>query len=499
MLGVLRSWDGFVEQQNPPQAPTSPRWGLLHAALPPTVAERIRKVVDLRDEGDVLRPEKTLIRLAEHEHLKVGGRCFRTIKLKGISRQLARIKRGERRHIRLLGRGDIPYLVPYLDAAGEQRFVEFDVGEPYGAKRLRSVATEVSVTLAARAANCATLLPLGAGFYADPDLEFKGEPAAFSIWGVEHPNDQRFDQSWKQDFHQCRLQARAIGTGAENASWALIKASFEGTRHRLEAILRQARTFHAAGLVHHELQFDNHAFCGDSLSVLDWEEAAPANQLTRAQFMESVLIDLFKLICYCCAYQREYVALSEQQGCSQLSRTAAGLDANWLEVYFDSGDPAVIREFAGLLPMNLRDQAARGPFRAVLLPRIQSLYQGLDFGSGVDWETEARPFLTGFGPTSPAWQPHASTTFDLKLFTRKGNRGVPCENDEMMDNEAVSLGETAVHEGRFEDALTIYAAQANAAPTTQSLYEYYCHNAAGLCFALRRDDEAAEYFRRAYG
>ncbi len=499
ILAVFGQLKGFEQQDRETHAAVSPLWGYLRSDLPAAVRRRISDVIHLRNEGDVVKPEKTLIRLTKDEQICSGGRCYRTIKLKGISRQLQRIKHRERRHIRLLGRGDIPCLVPYLDVAGEERFVAFDVGEPYGAKRLRSVINEVSITLVARAAGCATLLPLGAGFFADPDLEFKGEPAAFSIWGVEHPDDERFDQSWRELFSRCRPDPREAETSNEAATRRLIGASIDWTRRHLHSILLQARRFHAAGLVHHELQFDNHAFYGDSLSVLDWEEAALAGHLTRAQFMESVLIDLFKLVCFCCAYEREFSALCEQFDCGDLAEPGRGPDSNWLEIYFDSRDPATIQSFAELLPMGLRDVSRRGAFRAAALPRIQALYHGLSFGSGIDWNEEARPFLSGFGAASPAWQPHASTTFDMRLFKRKGNRGVATGADEMPDDPALHSAETAVHEGRFEDALQSYRALANAATTDHPLHDHFCHNAASLCFALRHDDEAAEFYRRAYG
>lgn len=496
---TIRDLPGLTLEDPQPDRSVSPYWGRFGCDLTAPTLARIRDVIHLRDEGDLPRPEKTLIRLGRRDQVAAQRRRIRAIKLKGISPQIGKVKRGERRHIRLLGRGDIPILVPYLTPQGAERLVSYDVGEPYGAKRARSVLNEVTITRAAQAAGCATLLPIGVGLYEDRDLRFKGEPIGFSILGVEHPEDERFDQTWRTHFEQCRGCLQALGGGGSDAARRVIEDSFGWTIEHLAALLRQARRFHAAGFVHHELQLDNHAFYRDSPSVLDWEEAAHASQLTRAQFMESALIDLFKLVCYCSVLEEEYQSLGPPPAHGEHSAQTRPFPHNWFRYYFEGIDPEVERALAGLLPMSLSDRAGRRPFRDAVLPLLQELYSGLSFGDGIDWGDVARPFEPGFSAQAPRYEPAASTTFDPRLFVRKGARGIPGSGEARPPNDAIRDAETTLHEGRFEEALALYTALARDTPAAHPLRIYLCHNVASLCLALRKDDEGQAYFEQVYG
>lgn len=476
----------------------SPYWGLFEPVvgkLEPRVAERIADVVTLFHPGDRPRPEKTVLTLGSADQFEIGGRHVRAIKLKGISPRLLAVGRGEVRHIRLLGRGDIPTLVPYLNPAGEERFVTFDVGEPYCAKKFRSVLNETVIVAEAWRRGCAVAVPLGLGIYEDPALFFKGEPVGFSIWGVEHPEDERFDEQWRARF---KADCAGIAHAADAQTRAVILLdSVRWTRRRLSGLLREARRYHAAGFVHHELQFDNHAYCGESLSVLDWEEAAHCTQLSRAQFLESVLIDLYKLVCYCGVLEREYGSAIERHALAREHLDRELLHTNWFIHYFESPGSAIAAKLAALLPMDIRDGAARGAFRSAVYPLIESLYAGLAFGPGLDWVQVARPFEDGFSAAAPRWRPEASTTFDPRLFVKKGNRA-PGSDALVQPSAEIADAEKAIHTGCFADAVDIYARLLEADDGDGMHRQYISHNLAALCLALRRDAEAERYFQMAY-
>jgi hypothetical protein len=490
----VRGLPGLQLQAAAPESIVQPHWGLFAEtldALAPPLRERIRAVVNLADPGDLPGPEKTIVRLAPEHYVRLGERTVRAIKLKGIGSRLAEIKRGSARHLRLLGRGDIPILVPYLTPAGEEKTVPFDVGEPYGAKRFRSALNEIVMARIAARQGCAVPAALGVGVYRDAELLFKGEPAGFSIWGVGHPEDERFDAQWRERFaRDCEHLAKP-GAGARD----VLGASLEWTCARMARLLAEARRYHSAGLVHHEPQFDNHAFFGESLSVVDWEEAAHCSRLSRVQFLESVLIDLYKLVCYCCAFEDEYAALLARAG----EIEARPMACNWFAAYFDTLDAVGSAALESLLPMRLHEYRKRGAFREVALPLIDASCSDLRFGDGVDWEDVARPFQDGFSAGAPRWQPEASTAFDLKLFVRKGARGVPGNERDVHPSDAIREAEQAVYQGRFAAAVGGYRRILEAGPVQASHRQYLCHNLAALCLALRRDADALTYFKTAYG
>ena len=481
-----------------PGSSVAPHWGLFDepaAALPPPVRERITRAVNLQDAGDIERPEKTTLRLAPDAVVPIGDRIVRAIKLKGISPRLSAIKRGAARHVRLPGRGDIPILVPYLTPAGTVREVPYDVGEPYGAKRFRSVVTEIAITRIADRDGCRVLVPLGFGIYRDADLRFKGEPAAFSIWGLEHSDDERFDAQWRQRFARDCDDLQGLAAIDPVCYRRRFDVAFGWVRDRLEAILAAAARYHRAGLVHHEPQFDNHGFYGDTPTVMDWEEAAHCSKLTRAQFAESVLIDVFKLICYCCAYEQEYADLAERMG---VGRETGRSPHNWFTAYFGTLDAGITAGLRALLPLRLGEVRGRGAFREAVLPLVEERCTDLAFGGGIDWDDVARPFSSGFSADAAAWQPGASTTFDLRLYVRKGSRGLPGSDRIVHPSEPIREAEDALSDGRFTEARDRYERIVAQEPAAGVHQAYLHHNLASLCFALHEDAAAKAWFDRAY-
>ncbi|MBI3371057.1 MAG: tetratricopeptide repeat protein [Betaproteobacteria bacterium] len=485
-------------QPSYPGACVAPHWGLLGesaAALPPPVRKRITRVVNLLDAGDIERAEKTILRLTPDAVIPIGDRMIRAIKLKGISPRLSTIKRGEARHVRLPGRGDIPILVPYLTPAGTVREIPYDVGEPYGAKRFRSVANEIAITRIAARDGCQVLVPLGFGIYRDADLRFKGEPAAFSIWGLEHSDDERFDAQWRQRFARDSDDLRELAARDRVGYRSRFEVAFGWVRDHLEAILAAAARYHRAGLVHHEPQFDNHGFYGDTPTVMDWEEAAHCSRLTRAQFVESVLIDVFKLICYCCAYEWEFANLAEQMSAGREPELSPH---NWFTAYFGTLNSATTARLGALLPLRLGESEGRSAFREAMLPLVEEHCNDLAFGGGVDWDDVARPFSSGFSADAPAWQPDASTTFDLRLYVRKGARGLPGSDRIVHPSEPIREAEQTLYDGRFSEARDRYERILAQEPAASPHQAYLHHNLASLCFALREDAAAKAWFDRAY-
>lgn len=498
---IAECLDGCPELRVQPPYPSSsvtPYWGLFSesaAALPAQVRERIARAVNLLDFGDIERAEKTILRLSPDDVIAFGDRTVRAIKLKGISPRLSAIKAGEARHVRLPGRGDIPILVPYLTPAGTVREVPYDVGEPYGAKRFRSVATEIAITRIAAQHGCRVLVPLGFGIYRDADLRFKGEPAAFSIWALEHSDDERFDAQWRQRFARETGELQHLAERDPVECRRRFRLAFEWVRDRLEAILAAAARYHRAGLVHHEPQFDNHGCYGETPTVMDWEEAAHCSQLTRPQFAESALIDVFKLICYCCAYEQEYVDLARRIG---IGREPGQARHNWFAACFGALNPATTARLAALLPLRLGDVPGRIAFREAVLPLVEERCNDLAFGSGIDWDDVARPFSPGFSADAPTWQPGASTTFDLRLYVRKGARGLPGSDRIVHPSEPIREAEEALYEGRFSEARDRYERILAQEPAAGPHRPYLNHNLASLCFALREDAAAKAWFDQAY-
>ena len=209
---------------------------------------------------------------------------------------------------------------------------------------------------------------------------------------------------------------------------------------------------------------------------------------------------MFKLICYCCAYEREYAGLAGRIG---LERPGAGgepglLPHNWFGAYFGTLDPGTRARLGALLPLRLGIAQGRRAFREAVLPLIEEGYGGLAFGDGIDWDEVARPFGCGFSAAAPAWQAGASTSFDLRLYVRMGARGLPGGDSHVHPSAPIREAEEALYDGRFTEARDRYQrilAQAGAASPHLS---YLYHNLASLCFALREDAAAKTWFDLAY-
>jgi hypothetical protein len=144
----IRGLEGF-KVQNKGSEILSPYWGFfvqIANKLPSKYLEKIRRVIYLKYFGDISKPTSVIIKLDPKDYIKVNNRWVRAIKIKGITARIAMIKKGKLRHIRLLGQGNIPFLLPYTNPDGMREDFRFDVGEPYRAKRFRSVINEIVLT-----------------------------------------------------------------------------------------------------------------------------------------------------------------------------------------------------------------------------------------------------------------------------------------------------------------------------------------------------------------
>jgi len=140
----IASLEGF-KVQNKDAGIVFPYWGFFRIdnTLLSKYRERIRRVISLKHFGDISKPTSVIIKLDPKDYIKVNNRWVRAVKIKGITNRLAMIKKGKLRHIRWLGDGNIPFLIPYTNPDGTIEDFRFDVGEPYRAKRFRSVINEV--------------------------------------------------------------------------------------------------------------------------------------------------------------------------------------------------------------------------------------------------------------------------------------------------------------------------------------------------------------------
>jgi len=491
--------EGF-KIQNKNAGIVSPYWGLfvqIENKLPSKYLEKIRKVIYLKHFGDISKPTSVIIKLDPKDYIKVNNRWVRAIKIKGVTNRIAIIKKGKVRHIRLLGQGNIPFLIPYTNPDGTIEDFRFDVGEPYRAKRFRSVINEVVITRHALSQGRAVMVPIGMGIYEDYELLYKGEPIAFSIWGVEHPDDLRSgDELDARFFHM--LDEIEV-TISKEEMWRVFQEALSWLRQHHAQIIMEIRKNHDIGLVHYEVHFNNTLFFDNSLTIADWEEAAHRQNLARCQFLDSIIVDLVRLIENCCSEERVY-----RQYYNRLSWLAAesGIEiplfrtVNYFMYYFhenevNQDDREKLQSLQEKLLMEFKE-------RAYLIERlvgklILPLFGRGHFGKGINWKDVARPFMPGFSDDNPVWQPEATTTFDPKLFVQKG--GWPYGKKKRHPTKAIRRAEEAIYEGRSEDAIKIYENILRYGHKRNRDFDSYIHhNLASLYFVLRQDKKAKTHF-----
>ncbi len=486
--------------QNKSDGIVSPYWGLfvqIENKLPSKYLDKIRRVIYLKDFGNISKPTSAIIKLDPEDYIKVHNRWVRAIKIKGVSNRIVLIKKGKLRHIRLLGNGNIPFLIPYTNPDGTIEDFRFDVGEPYRAKRFRSVINEVVLTQYALSQGRAVMLPIGMGIYEDNELLYKGEPIAFSLWGIEHPDDSRSgDELDARFFHM--LDEIEVATSKEDM-WKVFQEAISRMRQHHAQIIAEMRKNHDIGLVHYEVHFNNTFFFDNSLTIADWEEGAHRHNLSRCQFLDSIVADLVRLIENCSSEERVY-----RQCYNRLSWLAAesGIKikvfqtANYFMYYFQENE---VNQDDRQKLQSLQEKlltARRG--KAGLIERlvgklILPLFGRGHFGKGINWKDVARPFMPGFSDDDPIWQAEATTTFDPKLFVQKG--GWPYGRKKKHPTKAIHRAEEAIYEGRFEDAIKIYEGILRYGHKRNRNFDSYIHhNLASLYFALRQNRKAKTHF-----
>ena len=486
--------------QNKSDGVVSPYWGLfiqIENKLPSKYLDKIRRVIYLKDFGDISKPTSAIIKLDPKDYIKVHNRWVRAIKIKGVSNRIVLIKKGKLRHIRLLGNGNIPFLMPYTNPNGTIEDFRFDVGEPYRAKRFRSVINEVVLTQYASSRGRAVMLPIGMGIYEDNELLYKGEPIAFSLWGIEHPDDSRSgDELDARFFHM--LDEIEVATSKEEV-WKVFQEASSWMRQHHAQIITEMRKNHDIGLVHYEVHFNNTFFFDNSLTIADWEEGAHRHNLSRCQFLDNIVVDLVRLIENCCSEERVY-----RQCYNRLSWLAAesGIKStvfqtvNYFMYYFyenevNQDDREKLQSLQEKLLTARRGKA--GLIERLVGKLILPLFGRGHFGKGISWKDVARPFMPGFSDDGPIWQAEATTTFDPKLFVQKGEW--PYGRKKKHPTKAIHRAEEAIYEGRFEDAINIYEGILRYGHKRNHNFDSYIHhNLASLYFALRQNRKAKTHF-----
>ena len=495
----IRSLKGF-KVQNKRAGIVSPYWGLfahIEDKLTRKYLEKICRIIYLEDFGDISKLTSVVVKLGPKDFFMVNNRWVRSIKIKGITDRILRIKKGEIRHIRVLGGGNIAYLIPITNPDGTTEDFRYDVGEPYRAKRFRSVINEVVLSQYALSHSRAVMVPIGMGIYQDQELLYKGEPIAFSIWGVEHPRDLRFADELDARYYRM-LDEMGVATSIGQMHKALQNALL--WLHRRHAqIIAEMRINHDIGLVHYEVHFNNVLFFGNSLTIADWEEAAHRSNLSRCQFFDGVIADLVRLIEHCCSeeqvYRRHYNRLRRLAAESGINITDFHT-VNYFMYYFHQNEVSQDeREQLQSLQEKLLTECEE---KADLIERLVGKLIGTVFGSGcfgkgINWKDVARPFMPGFSDDNPIWHSQSSTTFDPRLFIQKGQW--PYGKKKKHPTKAISQAEEAIYQGRFEDAIRVYENILRYGhKRSRSLGRYIQHNLASLYFALGQDGKAKKYF-----
>ncbi len=480
----------------------SPYWGLFIQAankLPDKYLDKIRGVVRLKHFGDIQKPTSVIIKLAPKDYIKVNNRWIRSIKIKGITSRIEMIRKGELRHIRFLGQGNIPFLLPYTNPDGTREDIRFDVGEPYRAKRFRSVLNEVVLTQYAFSQGLAVMVPIGMGIYEDDELLYKAEPIAFSIWGVEHPEDLRLADELDARFS--RMLDEIELAASEKNRWKAFEKALLWTQQHHAQIIAEMRKNHNVGLVHHEVHFNNIIFLENSLTIADWEEAAYRQHLTQYQFLDSAVIDLVRLIKNCCSEERvyrHYYKRLRRLAAKSGIRIPAIQPVNYFMYYFHNDE--VNQDDREKLQSLQEKLLTKSNEKTYLIKRfvekhIQTVFGKERFGKGINWKDVARPFMPGFSDDNPVWHPEATTTFDPKLFVQKG--GWPYSRKKRHPTKAIRRAEEAIYEGRFEDAIKFYENILRYDHKHNRRLDCYIHhNLASLCLGLRKDKKAHTYYQK---
>jgi hypothetical protein len=341
------------------------------------------------------------------------------------------------------------------------------------------------------------MVPIGMGIYQDQELLYKGEPIAFSIWGVEHPDDSRFADELDARFY--RMLDEIGATTSIEEMWKAFEEALLWMRRRHAQIIAEMRRNHDIGLVHYEVHFNNVLFFGNSLTIADWEEAAHHSNLSRCQFFDGVVADLVRLIEHCCSEEGVY-----RQHYNRLSQLAAesGIEipdfqsVNYFTYYFRQNEVSQDgREELRSLQEKLLTECEEKTDLIERLVRklILTVFDSGRFGKGINWKDIARPFMPGFSEDNPIWQGEATTTFDPKLFVQKGQW--PYGKKKKHPTTAIRRAEEAIYQGRFEDAIRIYENILRYGHKRNRDFDRYIHhNLASLYFVFRQDKEAKTHF-----
>ena len=229
------------------------------------------------------------------------------------------------------------------------------------------------------------------------------------------------------------------------------------------------------------------------------EEAAHRSNLTRYQFLDSVVIDLVRLIENCCSeemiYHQHYneaFLFAKDSGKAIPSFPTV----NYFMYYFHENEVSQDDrdELQYLQGKILTESQQKIDIIENLLRKIVfNLFSKGNFGKGIDWKDFAQPFMSGFSDEDPQWQPQTTTSFDPKLFVQKGVW--PYGKKKRHPTKAIHRAEEAIYEGRFQDAIKVYEnIICYGHKRNRDFDNYIHHNLASLYLVLCQDGEAKQNF-----
>ena len=85
----------------------------------------------------------------------------------------------------------------------------------------------------------AVMLPIGMGIYEDRELVYKGEPIAFSIWGIEHPDDSRSGD--ELDARYFRMLDEIEVASSKKEMWKVFQEALSWMRQHHAQIIAEMR------------------------------------------------------------------------------------------------------------------------------------------------------------------------------------------------------------------------------------------------------------------
>jgi len=489
---------GLEIQNGNDMSRTEPFWGIFKervAGFKEVHLERVKRIINLDDFGDVFLPEKSFFALPESDFFAAAGHTIRSIKVKGISPHLLPVALGQRRHLRNSGYGNVPYLEQNVGPTGERTATLNMVGQPYGGKIVRTTFNELILTECQLISNQRTMVPLAAGFLQNQRLCFKGEPIAFLVLGLPSPSDRRVSDGIFESHNRLSkavfgpsttVTARTIGH-ALNLEWPQMHA-------RLSRFLGELAQQHRSGFIHGAATLGNIGEHENDCYFVDWEASAHADQLSKEQFLGSAASELLSALDYCTQVEfdlmGEFVNSIERLYGVTISPRPAD---QWIRHYFAGCDlhESELAKLDQLFPLTSNDPRAN-QFIDLIQPILARTIEIQDYGAGQDWSDLGIPFEDCDTLRSEE-VPHEHQTVEFRLFVPFG---LAHFGDTFQDHphQAIKKVEEDIHAGEFDAARAKYLEMLSLEELAP-YRNYLLYNVAVIYFRERQDALGLECLR----